>query len=221
MTKYAFLDTETSGLPEYKLPADHPSQPRLASMALIKTDEALEITDTYSVLIKPDGWKLSPEVMAINGLTTERCEAEGVPLLDALCVYTGAVHEGYVIVAFNAQFDTKVMRGELRRSGYPDLFEETPNICAMRASKSLGVEKSGPKKGGFPRLTDVYRHFFGRELESRHTAIADALACLEVFRELKKLGVLPEPAVHYAKEKPEHVKAAEAAAPAQDMEVSL
>lgn len=203
MTKYAVIDVETTGLPDFKLPADHPSQPHMASLTMLLTDEALEVTGTYSHLIKPDGWTISPEITAINGLTTERCEAEGVPILDALARYTDVVKAGYIFVAYNAQFDLKTVRGQLRRAGLPDLFEETPNICAMRAAKGLGVEKAGDKKGGFPKLSDVYRHFFKREMDDAHTSLADATACLDVFRRLVEIGAAPAPEVHYAKNRPE------------------
>lgn len=215
MTKYAFLDVETSGLFDFKKPADDPSQPYMASFAMLLTDEALEVTHTIDLLIYPDGWEISPEVTQINGLTTDACRQNGVPITEAMAAYTEAVREGYVMVSYNAQFDLKCCRSSLRRLGLPDLFEETPNICAMRASKSLGVEKQGAKKGGFPRLTDVYFHFFKRPMEGAHTALSDATACLEVFRELMKIGACPPPAVHYAKEKPEAK-----AKPADDMEVS-
>jgi DNA polymerase III subunit epsilon len=203
MTKYLVVDTETSGLFDFKLPADAPTQPRLCGITMILTDETLEPNETYTVLIKPDGWTISPEITAINGLTTERCEAEGVPLADALAEYAGAIKDGYVVVAWNAQFDTKVMRGEFRRLGLPDLFEETPNICAMRSSTGLGIEKAGAKKGGFPKLSDAYAHFFKRGMVDAHNSLSDAAACLEVFRELVKLGVAKAPEVHYAKVRPE------------------
>ena len=208
MTKYAILDTETSGLFDFKLPADAPDQPRLCGITLILTDEALEVAETYTSLIKPDGWTISAEITAINGLTTEHCEVLGVPVAEALEKYTDAVKAGFVVVAYNAQFDTKVMRGELRRLGLPDLFEETPNICAMRASKSLGVQKAGEKKGGFPKLTDVYRHFFDREMDDAHTSLADATGCLDVFRKLVEAGAVPEATVHYAKNRPDGAVAA-------------
>lgn len=203
MTKYAILDTETSGLFDFKLPANAPTQPRLCGLTMILTDETLEPNETYSTLIKPDGWTISQEITAINGLTTERCEAEGVPVLEALARYTDAVKGGYLVVAWNAQFDTKICRGEFRRAGLPDLFEETPNICAMRSSTGIGIEKAGAKKGGFPKLSDAYKHFFKREMVDAHTSLADATACLEVFRELVKAGVAKAPEVHYAKVRPE------------------
>jgi hypothetical protein len=34
-----------------------------------------------------------------------------------------------------------------------------------------------------------------------HTAKADAFACLALLRKLKEMGQMPEPAVHYAKDR--------------------
>lgn len=141
MPRYLVIDTETNGLPNYTLPADHPDQPRLASLCMIKTDEACEPTSIDTLLIKPDGWEISPELTAINGLTTERCAAEGLPVREVLEAYSAAILEGYILVAFNAQFDAKTMRGELRRAEMPDLFEQTPNICAMRSMHEAGRQE--------------------------------------------------------------------------------
>jgi DNA polymerase III epsilon subunit-like protein len=203
MPRYLIFDTETSGLPDFKLPADAEGQPRLCAITMILTDEDLAAEVVHSMLIQPNGWEISPEITAINGLTTERCAAEGVPITDALTLYTDAIKDGRIVVAYNAQFDCKIMRGELRRLDLPDLFAETQNVCAMRSSKSLNIEKAGAKKGGFPKLSDTYRHFFKKELDGAHTSLADAMACLEVFRELVKVGADLPPEVHLAKAKPD------------------
>lgn len=202
MPRYMIIDTETNGLPDFKLPADDPKQPLLASLCMIKTDQDCEPITINTMLVRPDGWEISPEITAINGLTTERCAAEGVPIRDVLAAYSAAILEGYVVVAFNAQFDCKVVRGELRRLEMPDLFEQTPNICAMRSSMKLGAKKASGK-GGFPKLSDVYAHLFGQEHETQHSAGGDAQACLEIFQELLKRGLAAEPQVHYAKNPPE------------------
>lgn len=202
MTRYLIIDTETSGLPDFAKPAEAEGQPRLCSIALILADERGEEIGhgAEHYLIKPDGWEISPEITAINGLTTERCEAEGVPITTVLARYTDLIERGHVVIAYNSQFDTKIMRGELRRAGMPDLFEQTPNVCAMRACKQLNIEKAGEKKSGFPKLTDTYRHFFKAEVPDNHTALGDARACLMIWRELIKMGAAPAPEVHYAKE---------------------
>lgn len=52
---YLVIDTETTGLPDWRLPADAEGQPRLASWCFILADAG-----------------------AINGLTNERLQAEGL-----------------------------------------------------------------------------------------------------------------------------------------------
>lgn len=204
--KFAIIDTEGSGLFRYKdengatIRSDAPGQPRLAAMSLIILDEELVVQKTYSVLIKPDGWAMSAEATAVNGLTDERLTAEGVPVREALDVYTQAVKDGFAMAAFNAQHDLRQIRGELRRAGMPDLFEETLNFCAMR--KSMGVVKKLNGKGGWPGLKDACAHF-GITNAAEHTSLGDAMACLEVMRWLKKIGRPIVPEVHFAKEKPE------------------
>lgn len=206
--KYAIIDTETSGLFRFKdangvpVPADDPSQPRLAHLAVILVDENLVEERAVDMYVRPNGWKMEPEAQAVNGLTDEFLAENGADILDVLDQYVRVIDAGYVIVAFNSQFDCKQMRGELRRAGMDDRFHQTPNICVMRASMSLGVKKAGGGKG-FPKLSDVCAHF-GIELQDAHTAGGDARAAMEIFRRLHAMGALPDARVHFAKTPPLH-----------------
>jgi DNA polymerase III epsilon subunit-like protein len=206
MSRYLIIDTETSGLHLYAkkgeppIPADAPGQPRMCGITMIPVDENLNIDgEEFTALIKPDGWEITPDITAINGLTTEKCELEGIDVKQALDAYTRFVRdEQRIIVAFHAQFDTKVLRGELRRAGMDDLFEITPNICTMRGATKIGVKKQGAKKGGFPKLSDVYLHFFNEEPTGQHTSHGDAHACHGIFRRMMEDGTAPEAAVHHS-----------------------
>lgn len=195
--KFLVIDTETSGLSNFKLPADHPEQPWLAELAMIRVDENLQIESEHIFLVKPDGWVLSEEAARVNGLTMERLEAEGTELTEVLFEYTKAIREGRAVIAHNAQYDCKIMRGMLRRRGLDDLFEETPNFCTMR--KSIGFVIKADGKKGWPKLSDCCAHFKIPQAE-QHSAIHDARSCLETVRWLKKLGVEITPEVHNAKE---------------------
>lgn len=201
--KYAIIDTETSGLFDFSKPADAEGQPRLASITIITHIPGTGMeTRSSSFFIKPDGWTMSEDAAKIHGLTQAKLEAEGVPVRDILDHYANLVWLGFVIVAFNAQFDTKIMRAELRRAGMPDLFEQTPNICLMRACTDICRI---PKKTGggykFPRLSEACAHF-GIELRDAHTSLADAEAAAAIFHKLLALGALPAPEVHKAKVQP-------------------
>lgn len=86
-------------------------------------------------------------------------------------------------------------------------FERTPNICTMRGSSEImrlapsdAMMASGRKGNKPPKLIEAYKYFMGTEFEGAHGALADARACLEIFRALKKLGKAPEPQVFFAKE---------------------
>lgn len=200
--RWVVFDTETSGLPNYKAPADDPSQPRLAAVTFVLTDANLVPVDVISYYVKPDGWSLAPEMEAINGLTQAVLEEKGVPIREVLQVYTNLIDEGYAMAAYGAQFDLKVMRGELRRAEIDDRFDKTLNTCVMR--KSMGVVVKQAKKGGFPKLTDCIHHFNIQISEEEAPAGApkcqvDALATVKVFQWLRKIGIKAlEPTVHYA-----------------------
>lgn len=200
---YLIIDTETTGLFDFTKPADAPGQPYLAELAMVRTDAEVVMEDIETFLIKPEGWVMPAAAGAVNGLTTERLEAEGVPVAYALDAYVKAVGEGYIVAAFNAQFDTKIMRAALRRAGRPDMFETTPNICIMRAL--TGVCKI-PKKDGKgiknPKLSEALA-YFKIEGHAGHSAHGDAYSAYQLLKWLKRLDLMPVPEVKYAKNRPE------------------
>lgn len=203
MPGYIVVDTEGTGLFDYKKPADADGQPRLASLSMIFANEAMEIEREYHVYIKPDGWEMTPGATAINGLTTEYLTGVGVPVREALDAYNEAVTEGRVMVAHNAQHDAKQLRAELRRAGMPDQFEAAPNICTMRGLTDVCKIPPNSGRGGykFPKLSEA-SVFFGFENLGDHSARNDAHACLMLLRKMRELGVMPVAKVHYAKNRP-------------------
>lgn len=209
MPKYLIIDTETSGLFDFAKPADADGQPRLAELTGILFNTEAEDPDAISTihhLVKPDGWSMNAEASAVNGLTDDILNERGQPVGDVLDIYCGLIEAGYIVVAHNAQYDTKVMRGELRRLGRPDLFERTPNICTMRAATPIcAIPKATGKGIKFPNLGEAYQHFTGEAIPpwEGSKALRDTHACFVVFKFLLSAGALPEAKVHYAKNRPE------------------
>jgi DNA polymerase III subunit epsilon len=187
------IDTETNGLFDFSKPADAPGQPRLASLAMLALMDDTVWMKVHAY-VRPDGWEMSPETTAINGLTTEKLAAQGLPVADLLRLYGMMLDQGYVVVAFNASFDLKVMRGELRRAKMADRYEDTPYFCPMVALVDVcQLPKPSGKRGyKFPKLSEAMAHF-GLPQTGAHSALKDAESALALFREMKKRGLSVEP----------------------------
>lgn len=202
---YIVFDTETTGLPprsargEPPIPADDPRQPRMASFAGIVCDHTGAAIEHRKFYIRPDGWSIDgTEAAQVNGLSDAFLMGRGVPVSDALAFYSDCINLGLVAVAFNAVFDTKIMRGELRRAALPDLFEQTRNICVMKAQAAYvprGLRMSGP---GRIKLSDACA-FHGIPQREAHDAMSDAEDARRLLEILIADDLLPAPAVTYSK----------------------
>lgn len=207
--KYLIIDTESNGLFDFSKPADADGQPRLAHFAALPIDtatadwssaDAIENLPMVERYVLPEGWAMTAEATAINGLTDAFLNEHGVPVGHVLDLYQQFIKDGYVVAAFNVQHDAKIMRAEFRHAGRDDLFEQTLNTCLMRACRGMDIVKLNGKKGQ-PGLVDVLAHL-GIVNSAPHKAHGDTRGAAHIFAWLHKGGKLIEPAVHYAKNPP-------------------
>lgn len=201
------IDTETNAKADFDRSADAEGQPRLAQLAMILISPEGHIQGERNFYIVPDRWSMTEESTAVNGLTDAFLREAGVPVRVALEAYSQTIRNLRFVVAHHAQYDCKVMRGELRRAGMSDLFEETANICTMR--KAGGVitalrpikdkvtkEVIGWKEtNNWPSLKRC-REVLGLSADGAHGAVKDAMDALAVYRYLRDRGVDLSPAVH-------------------------
>ena len=201
---YAVFDTEGTGLFRYDEPADAPGQPRMASLAIIYVDENLEIERECQLFVRPDvsDYTMTEGAQKAHGLTVDFLNEHGVPVTEALNEYLSAVDNGRIMVAHNSQHDMKQLRAELRRAGMQDRFEDSPNICTMRAMTDICKIPPRGNRGGYkwPALSEALL-FIGSENLGDHSAINDAKGALELLRYLKRTGNMPEAKVHYKKDR--------------------
>lgn len=203
---YVVFDTETTGLFLFRdketgetVPADDPRQPRMASFAYILADETGEEISRGKHYIKPDGWSIDgTQAGEVNGLTDAFLAENGVPVAEVLDLWNGFIETGLIAAAFNAQFDCKMMRAELRRAARPDRFEETRNTCLMRGLAPYKDEGLCVVRG-FVKLSEACDHFKIVNAAA-HDAMGDAEAALAILKILIADDRVIAPQVHYAKE---------------------
>jgi DNA polymerase III epsilon subunit-like protein len=200
---YLILDVENTGLFDYTKPADAPGQPRVCEIGMIFANEDLEIEREVAHLIKPSGWTLDPECEAakVHGLTQEVLEKDGVSMRDVAREYGEAIDARRIVVAYNALFDVKQMRAELRHAGYPDRFMQTRYICAMQGCRKIVDARTADGKKKAPKLEEACAHFKISYENNTHRALADAHRAYQILRKLREIGQMPAYVDQYEKRK--------------------
>ena len=183
-----FVDTETTGLPQWHLPADAPSQPRVVDLAGLLCDADGKEVGRFESIVKPDGWTIPDEAAGIHGITTETALAQGRPIAEVIDGFDALLAQASILVAYNLRFDDKLLRGERRRLGRPDGFGTTPVFCCMKASLPLckipptgRMVKAGFTKFKTPKLGEAIQILLKRKHVGAHRAMADVVATRDLF----------------------------------------
>jgi len=181
-----FFDTETTGLPEWKLPSEDAAQPHLVQLAsILVDDQTREQKARLDVIIRPDGWIIPEDVAAIHGITTERAMDEGIPEVDALDMYLDLYKICHLRAAHNTTFDNRIIRIALKRYR-PDLVSDEEwkdknlYFCTM-------LEYSKVYGGKWPKLEEAYEKLLGKKLEGGHNAMVDTVACMDIYFALQAI----------------------------------
>lgn len=198
MTPILVYDTETTGLPDFKAPSGEPHQPHIVQLAALLVDpESRKTIASMDVIVRPDGWAIPDDVAAVHGITTEHAAAVGVSESLALGLFMDLWGCAGSRVGHNESFDARIIRIAQHRfdCGDLDAWKGAPAectarlatpICALPPTEKMRAAKRFHHKT--PNLGEAYRHFTGRELENAHSAMADVLACRDVFFAIQDMG---------------------------------
>lgn len=182
-----FFDTETTGLPVWKEPSDSPAQPHIVQLAAELVDPGTrEVLDSMDVIVKPEGWEITPEMTEIHGITNEHAMEVGIPESEAIAMLLKLRDRAGLRIAHNRNFDDRIIRIGLKRffddgedteeSRQPsDEWKEGEGYCTcQQAKKSLGVKK-------LPTLQEAHVALIGEAFEGAHSAISDVRACKSIY----------------------------------------
>lgn len=192
---YLIFDSETSGLPLFDKPNDHPDQPHIVQLAFILQDESFNEIMCFNTLIKPTGWTIHPKAQEAHGISIEDCYKYGINIDTALRVIRDVWYKATYHVAHNIKFDAKLLELEFGRNPKvlesEDGFEVKSSVefCTMNATTELcKLSKTNNWGAGnykWPTLEEAYYHIFHEILENTHDALSDVRTCSKIFKYLK------------------------------------
>ncbi len=185
-------DTETSGLPDFRAPAEDPCQPHIVQLGAILYDANRRVVAELNVLIKPDGWIIPPETSAIHGITQEMAERHGLSLVKVMPFFMSLAERAELLVGHNVSFDEKMVRAQLHRLGESETaewFRERPSYCTMTVATPIvnlpptaKMIRAGFNKPKSANMQEAYSFFHnGKTFDSAHDAMADVRACAAVY----------------------------------------
>nr|QQV29371.1 DNA polymerase III subunit epsilon [Kaumoebavirus] len=176
----AVFDTECTGLPPrtfYLNAFRHISDiPRILTVGMVKYKEGAPEEKRYWI-VKPDGYKNSPEAEKVNKLTPEILE-QGEPLIKVITEILDFLKDVDILCAHNVSYDYTVLASELYRLSLRDELAEF--FSKKFFNTQVGYRVS---------LTNMYRLIMEKDPEGDlHNALADAEICAAVAKNLAQVN---------------------------------
>ncbi len=180
-----FFDTETSGFPSNKLPANHHNQPWIVQIGMILTSDQY-IMNQDCFLIESLGRKIHPGAEKVHQISTNMTDRFGIPESFLCVLFEKYLLHADLLVAHNIAFDLKMMKLLFARNALEaseKRLNEISNFCTMKSSTDLCKL---PGKFGFkwPKLIELYEFLFNEELKGAHDALVDIKATMRCYFEL-------------------------------------
>src|SRR5208337_3759202 len=103
-----FIDTETTGFVDERMPLDHESQPWLVSLSAELCHDTGRVQQNFSVLVNP-GVPIPAKATEVHGITTDEAMKYGVKAATALGLFRHLAGRADLVVAHNVRFDLAVI----------------------------------------------------------------------------------------------------------------
>lgn len=186
------FDTETTGVLEFRMPRNSPTQPDMVQLGCILFDDetgkehaAVDVTVFPTV-------PLSEESVKIHGKSKEILEAIGIPRRSALSVFQGLLTKADFILAHNLNFDIGILHvAYIRENVSPDLLLSKRQECTMLKTTDMMKLPNVKRPGTFkwPSLDEAFRKYVDPNgFENAHDAMVDIRACKAIYMAVKDLG---------------------------------
>lgn len=196
--KILILDTETTGLPDYKnklmkTPKWYNVYPDIVQISWIMYDnETMKQLDIQDHIINI-GYNIPEESSRIHGITNEIMLSKGKPFTDILPSLIGVLKNTDVLVCHNLDFDKKMVISNMMKHGCINIFDtlKIQEFCTMKNSIDIcAIKKFNYRtkkyENKWPRLNELHNHYFGYTPDGLHNSMIDVLCTLRCYHKMTK-----------------------------------
>jgi DNA polymerase-3 subunit epsilon len=196
-----FIDTETTGVYDFRAAPTAKFQPRIVQVAALLIDDERQERAMFHTLISPrrggDGkleWEVPVGAFQVHGISTDDCVRFGIRLPIVLDTLMNMMEAVELVVAHNVDFDVAMLVSEFCRE-----MRETPlalrrkRFCTMKESTEIVGLPGRFSSCKWPKLSEAYQFFFQEELQGAHDALADVRACARIFFALQDRAAVEAP----------------------------
>ncbi len=198
--RIAFIDLETTGLPKQAKFDEYPhytqlksyDNARIVQLALLvydideKTQEGTLVSE-HVYVVKPDGFEIRNA--HIHRISDAMAKFAGIPFADVVSKILADMATCDVLIAHNILFDRNVLLSELHRYKLNDLIYKINSMkyfCTSKGCTNITKIRYNMLEFKQPRLGELYKFLFKKEMVDAHDALVDTKALVECFMEMLK-----------------------------------
>ena len=180
-----FFDTETSGFPSKKLPANHSDQAWVVQIGMILTNDQY-IMNQDCFLIASNERNIHPGAEKVHQISTKITDRYGISETFLAVLFDNYLSKADLVVAHNITFDLKMVSNLFARNNMEDAvynLENRASFCTMKKSTEL-CKLPGKYGYKWPKLSELYSFLFKEGLKGAHDAMVDIKATMKCYFEL-------------------------------------
>lgn len=191
--KVLVFDVETTGLMSERNASitETDKWPYIVQLSYLIYDDVLNrITIINDDIIRlPSNVIMSDICTGIHGITNEKSKSIGVDIRYALIKFNEILKTADIIVGHNISFDKRIIMVECIRNDIKQQFTKNSikknEYCTMRNGVDICKLENfnfiGKKYFKFPKLSELYYHYFKIVPEGLHNSKKDILVCLRCY----------------------------------------
>lgn len=183
------LDLETTGLPlrckttrkffNYRWSSKYDTA-RVVSISWIVLNKHYQEQQQQYFVIRPKGFSIPPESTRIHNINDDFAKTSGVEFSQVHDDLMNAISNCNQIVSHNLDFDLNVLLSEVYR--YDKNSPLITKLLSMNRYCTMIQGMKMTKRNKFPKLSELYKACFDKEITNAHHALFDTIHCCECFK---------------------------------------